>query len=261
MLHGPSVRDLSRTHLTNRRVLPERGIRPASVGPHYTTWGTRLAFKALVSLSRNSITRKSVPPCARAAEALAAAMSDSDVNVKRAAAALAKLETVPAEPFVKALTSSDFSVRKQAVSMLLKIQWKPGNTQERIAYAVARRDFAQAAAEGSVAIDALGEALGDGALGITFPASEPHDQNVAAARHLRRGGVQLTHPLRLVFRSFTKPGDYTSFRLTSSPTYPEFVPAPPQSLLNHSTFRRVPFGQVNGALEARIVQVAVKLVF
>jgi HEAT repeat protein len=99
---------------------------------------------------------------AQAAEALAVAMSDPDINVKKAAAvALAKVGTVP-EPFIKALASSDYVVRTQAVAALAKLQWKPSNTEERIAYAIARREFTVAAAEGSVAVEALAAALGEG---------------------------------------------------------------------------------------------------
>lgn len=91
---------------------------------------------------------------------LAGAMTDRDPNVSEAAAhALAKLETPPLDPFVDALVASDHFRRKQALEVLKRLRWQPSNSVERIKYAIARENYAEASQEGDAAIVPLAEAL------------------------------------------------------------------------------------------------------
>jgi HEAT repeat protein len=94
------------------------------------------------------------------AGSLAGAMADSDGDVSRVAAhALAKLEKPPPAPFVDALVNPDYLRRKQALEVLQKLSWQPSNSSERIKYAIARQNYAQASEEGEAAIAPLAEAL------------------------------------------------------------------------------------------------------
>ncbi len=131
------------------------------------------AVEPLAAALKDSNASESVRACAakalgqignpRAIEPLIEALNDSDWRWVRPSVveALVKIGEAAVEPLVAVLRDSDVYLRASIVGVLQSLGWQPSNGSDRAIFAVARREFNEAAQMGEVAIEPLAAALKD----------------------------------------------------------------------------------------------------